>query len=179
MYVLTMGCFLAHTSLAMTPEQGVTSREKLLPNICIQCIWKHGSCIRKAYLTLLLRAWPGAQTPSYRPLVFDSHGPCWLSGQKDSYWTSYQRALTSIQSQIWPAKFCLAYHHTITNLSHWLMQKGFDQLEVNMFLNKLGRDAQLRCKQASKCECGSSWGRPFNFTCLLFAQPTSADGSSS
>ena len=34
MYLLTMGWFLAHTSLAMTPEHYVISREEFLPKIC-------------------------------------------------------------------------------------------------------------------------------------------------
>ena len=33
MYLLTMGWILAHTSLAMTPEQSATSGEELVPEI--------------------------------------------------------------------------------------------------------------------------------------------------
>ena len=59
-----IGCCLAHTSLAMTPEQSVISREKLLPKIC-KNQESQGACASHSRR-------PSVTEPAYMPVAKQS-----------------------------------------------------------------------------------------------------------
>ena len=56
MYLLTMGWFLAHTSLAMTPEHSATNGELLVSEICkSRALQEHVPLISQCWLNGLVK----------------------------------------------------------------------------------------------------------------------------